>query len=138
MNGIDYAFSDIRLAQQPTDGLLVTMADGTPMPRVLKIGDRLLFQLFLSEPATDAVVELQRDSWYQPVHINGEPYVQLLKSGRDKDGRYWSAVVTLEDGTDTFHVEGYPVLFRASITGGALSETMSTLMVDIASIRTNH
>ena len=48
MKGIDYAFSDVRLAQQPTDGLLVTMADGSPMPRVLKIGDRLLFQLFLN------------------------------------------------------------------------------------------
>jgi hypothetical protein len=137
MKGIDYAFSDIRLVQQPTDGLLVTMADGSPMPRVLKIGDRLLFQLFLNEPATDAVVELQRDSWYEPVRINGEPYVQLLKAGRDKDGRYWSAIVTLGEGTDTFHVEGYPVLFRATITGGALTETLSTLMVDIASAETN-
>ena len=134
MKGIDYAFSDVRLVQQPTDGLLVTMADGSPVPRVLKIGDRLLFQLFLKEPATDAVVELQRDSSYEPVRINGEPYVQLLKAGRDKDGRHWSAVVTLGAGTDTFHVEGYPVLFRAAITGGALAETMSTLMVDIAAL----
>jgi hypothetical protein len=131
MKGIDYAFTDIRLAQQPTDGLLVTMADGAPLPRVLKLGDRLLFQLFLNEPAKDAVVELQRDSWYEPVRINGEPYVQLLKAGRDKDGRYWSAVVTLGAGTDIFHVEGYPVLFRATITGGALSETLSTVMVDV-------
>ncbi len=137
MKGIDYAFSDIRLVQQPKDGLLVTMADGSPIPRVLKIGDRLLFQLFLIEPATDAVVELQRDSWYEPVRINGEPYVQLLKAGRDKDGRYWSAIVTLGEGTDTFHVEGYPVLFRATITGGALTETLSTLMVDIASPEAN-
>ena len=81
-------------------------------------------------------MELQRDSWYEPVRINGEPYVQLLKAGRDKDGRFWSAVVTLGDGTDTFHVEGYPVLFRATITGGALTETLSTLMVDIASTET--
>ncbi len=132
MKDIDYAFTDLRLTQQPTDGLLVTMADGTPLPRVLKLGDRLLFQLFLNEPAIDAVVELQRDATYQPVRINGEPYVQLLKAGRDKDGRYWSAVVTLGAGTDTFHVEGYPVLFRAVITGGALCETMSTLMVDFA------
>ena len=130
MKGIEYAFDDVRLAAQPTNGLLVTMADGSPLPRVLKDGDKLLFQLFLDDPATDAVVELLRDAWYEPVRINGEPYVQLLKSGREKDGRNWSASVTIGPRTDRFHVEGYPVLFCAAITGGSIQETLSTMMVD--------
>jgi hypothetical protein len=64
------------------------------------------------------------------VRINGEPYVQLLKSGREKEGRYWSAVVKLGPQTDKFKVSGYPVLFRAVITGGAIKETLSTMTVD--------
>jgi hypothetical protein len=40
-------------------------------------------------------------------------------------------------GPAAFHVEGYPVLFRATITGGALAETLSTLMVDIAAAETS-
>ena len=102
------------LAAQPTDGLAITLADGSPLPRSLKTGDELLFRLFLDQPATDAIVELLRDSWYEPVRINGEPYVQLLKSGKEKDGRYWSAVVKLGPKTDKFKVAGYPVLFRAA------------------------
>ena len=121
MKGIDYAFSDIRLVQQPKDGLLVTMADGSPIPRVLKIGDRLLFQLFLIEPATDAVVELQRDSWYEPVRINGEPYVQLVKT--DADGREWAGRVKLGPGTGKFALAGYPLVFRAMITGAPVKES---------------
>lgn len=129
--GIDYAFADLRLAVQPTDGLAVTMADGSPLPRVLKIGDELLFRLYLEKPATDAVVEIFRDSWYEPVRLNGEPYVQLLNAGRDKDGRHWAAVVRLGEKTDRFKTSGYPVLFRATINGGAIKETMSTLMLDV-------
>ena len=130
MKGIEYAFTDMSLAAQPTDGLTVTMADGSPVPRTLKTGDELRFRLFLEQPATDAVVELLRDSWYEPVRINGEPYVQLLKAGKDKDGRLWSATVRLGPKTDKFKVTGYPVLFRAAISGGAIKETMATLLVD--------
>ncbi len=90
----------------------------------------MLFRLFLEKPATDAVVELLRDSWYEPVRINGEPYVQLLKSGKEKDGRYWSAVAKLGPQTDKFKVTGYPVLFRATLTGGVIKETLSTMLVD--------
>ena len=130
MKGIEYAFTDVSLAAQPTDGLTVTMADGSPVPRTLKTGDELRFRLFLQQPATDAVVELLRDSWYEPVRINGEPYVQLLKAGRDKDGRLWSSTIRLGPKTDKFKVTGYPVLFRAAISGGAIQETLSTLLVD--------
>jgi hypothetical protein len=58
-------------------------------------------------------------------------YVQLLKSGKEKDGRYWSAVVKLGPKTDKFKVTGYPVLFRAAISGGAIQETLSTVLVDM-------
>jgi len=130
MKGIRYAFEGMNLSAQPADGLAITMADGSPLPRSLKNGDELLFRLFLDKPATDAIVELFRDSWYEPVRINGEPYVQLLKSGKEKDGRSWSAVVKLGPKTDKFKVAGYPVLFRATITGGAIPETLSTVLVD--------
>jgi hypothetical protein len=130
MKGIHYAFANMSLSAQPTDGLAITLADGSPLPRSLKNGDELLFRLFLDKPATDAIVELFRDSWYEPVRINGEPYVQLLKSGKEKDGRSWSAVVKLGPKTDKFKVTGYPVLFRATITGGAIKETLSTVAVD--------
>ncbi|MFH1921873.1 MAG: hypothetical protein ABIP48_18565, partial [Planctomycetota bacterium] len=85
MKGIDYALADLNLSAQPTDGLAITLADGSPLPRTLKTGDALLFRLFLEQPAIDAIVELFRDSWYGPVRINGEPYVQLLQSGKEKD-----------------------------------------------------
>jgi hypothetical protein len=130
MKGIDYAFEELRLAARPTNGLAVTLADGSPLPRSLKAGDEIAFRLYLEQPADDAVVELFRDSWYGPVRINGEPYVQLLKSGREKDGRTWSAVVKLGPSTDKFKGTGYPVLFRAVVHGGAISETLSTLMID--------
>ena len=130
MKGINYALQNISLVAQPVDGLAITMADGTPLPRSLKTGDELLLRLFLEQPATDAIVELFRDSNYAPVRINGEPYVQLLKSGKEKDGRYWSAVVKLGPKTDRFKVTSYPVLFRAIVTGGAVKETLSTVVVD--------
>ena len=129
--GIEYGISELSLCDQPKDGLAITMADGSPVPRILKVGDELLFRLFLDKPATDAVVELLRDSMYEPVRINGEPYVQLLRAGRDKDGRCWSAVVKLGPATDKFKVTGYPVLFRAAISGGTIKETLCTMMVDV-------
>jgi hypothetical protein len=129
--GIEYGISAMSLCDQPADGLAITMADGSPVPRTLKAGDELLFRLFLNSPATDAVVEILRDSSYEPVRINGEPYVQLLRAGRDKDGRYWAAVVKLGPATDKFKVTGYPVLFRAAISGGTIKETMCTMMVDV-------
>jgi hypothetical protein len=131
MQDIEYDLEEVSLVSQPRDGLAVTLVDGSPLPRVLNIGDEILFRLFLDSPATDAVVELLRDSWYEPVRINGEPYVQLWKAGHEKDGRYWSASVRLGPQTDTFQVTGYPVLFRAVMTGGARQETLSTVTVDI-------
>jgi len=64
------------------------------------------------------------------VRINGKPYVQLLKSGKQKDGRIWSAVVKLGPQSDRFKVTGYPVLFRAIITGGAIKEALNTITAD--------
>lgn len=105
--------------------------DGSPLSRVLKLGDEILFRLFLDSPAVDAVVELLCGSSYDPMRINGQPYVQLWKSGPAQDGYNWSAAVRLGPETDSFQVDGYPVLFHAVITGGTRRETSSTVMVDI-------
>ncbi|MBM4088552.1 MAG: hypothetical protein FJ276_03870 [Planctomycetes bacterium] len=43
----------------------------------------------------------------------------------------WREVrVRLGPKTDKFKVTGYPVRFRAAISGGAIKETMSTMLVD--------
>jgi hypothetical protein len=128
--GVQISLDHVSLNETPTDGLVVTMEDGSPLPAVLKEGDQLRFRLYLSQPATDAVVELSQGSHYVPVRINGEPYVQLIKSGLDKDGRYWSGVLKLGPGSDKFKINGYPLLVRAVITGGSITETMSTFFVD--------
>ena len=129
--GIRFTYDWLRLSRLPLDGLSVTLADGSPLPPAIKAGDSLLFRVLLDKPATDVVVELYRDSNYIPVRMNGEPYVQLLKTGREKDGRQWSAVVQLASGTEKVKLAGYPLLFRAVITGGAIRETLANVFVDI-------
>ena len=129
--GIRFTYDWLRLSRLPLDGLSVTLADGSPLPPALKAGDSLLFRVLLDKPATDVVVELYRDSSYAPVRLNSEPYVQLLKTGREKDGRQWSAVVPLGPGTEKVKLAGYPLLFRAVITGGAIRETLANVFVDI-------
>lgn len=119
----------MQLVRRPTDGLVVTLADGSPLPVSLKQGDTLLYRLFLEKPAVDVTVEALFDSSYQPIAINGEPYVQLQKTGA-KDGREWAAQVTLGKGTTKADgTKGYPVMFRAVITGGAIPNSMMNAQV---------
>ena len=118
-------FDWMQLVRRPVDGLVVTLADGSPLPESLKQGDTLLFRLFLETPAIDVTVETLVNAMYQPIPINAEPYVQLRKVGT-KDGRAWAATVKLGPGTGTADGIkcGYPVMFRAMITGGAVSNSM--------------
>jgi len=100
----------------------VTMADGSPLPEVLKAGDELLFRVFLDAPATDVTVETQVDSMYQPVPINGEPQVQLVAVGA-RDGREWAAKVKLGERTGKVDGrKGYPVVFRAVVSGSKVGD----------------
>lgn len=127
--GAKYTYDWMQLVRRPTNGLVVTLADGSPLPQALKQGDTLLYRLFLDKPAVDVTVEALFDSSYQPIAINGEPYVQLQKVG-DKDGREWAAQVTLGKGTTKADgTKGYPVMFRAVITGGAIPNSMMNAQV---------
>jgi hypothetical protein len=114
----------LQLVRRPVNGLAVTLGDGAPLPDSLKTGDTLMFRLFLEQPAADATVEALADHAYSTIPLSGEPYVQLYKVGA-KDGRAWGARVTLGPGTGKANgSKGYPILFRARITGGAISNTM--------------
>jgi hypothetical protein len=116
----------LQLVRRPQDGLAVTLADGAPLPSILKQGDGLLFRLFLEKPALDATVEVSGGSSYTPIPLNGHNSLQLLRVG-SKDGTEWAAQVTLGPGTGTFDGgSGYPVFFRAVITGGRLRDTYAT------------
>jgi len=126
-----YTYDWLQLVRRPVDGLIVTMADGAPLPPVLKQGDELLYRVFLEQPALDVTVEALGGSNYSPVLINKEPYVQLLKVGAG-DGREWAATVKLGPGTTPFDgSKGYPILFRAVIAGGAIPDTSQTVSVKI-------
>jgi hypothetical protein len=114
----------MQVVRRPINGLVVTLGNGAPLPVSLKAGDTLMFRLFLDQPASDATVETQAGGTYSTVPLNGEPYVQLYKVGA-KDGRAWAARMTLGPGTGKADGEkGYPILFRAKITGGAITNTM--------------
>jgi hypothetical protein len=116
----------LRLVRRPQDGLAVTLADGAPLPEVLKQGDEVLFRLFLEQPALDATVEVSGGSNYSPIPLNGQNSLQLLRVGAE-DGMEWAAQVKLGPGTGTFDgTTGYPVFFRAVITGGKLKDTYGT------------
>ena len=127
--GAKYTYDWMQLVRRPTDGLVVTLGDGSPLPGSLKPGDTLLYRLFLERPAVDVTVEALVGASYQPIAINGEPYVQLQKTGA-KDGREWAAQVTLGKGTaQADGTKGYPVMFRAAITGGAIANSMMNAQV---------
>ena len=111
----------LRLAAWPRNGLVVTLADGSPLPRILKQGDTLHFEVHLDEPATDVTAEAMTGPSYKPLSFNAEPYVQLAKA--DTEGRVWAADLTLGKGTGTFKCGGYPAVFRANVLGGALEQT---------------
>jgi hypothetical protein len=119
----------LQLVRRPQDGLAVSLADGTPLPEALRQGDELLFRLFLEQPAQDATVEVSGGSNYTPIPLNGQNSLQLLRVGA-KDGQEWAAAVKLGPGTGTFDGStGYPVFFRAVITGGKLKDTYATASV---------
>lgn len=126
--GPEFTFDWLRLVRRPLDGLVVTLADGAPLPETVGEGDRLHFELHLSALAQDAVVEVQVGPNYEPLAINGEPYVQLQRG--DEKGKVWVGEVTLGTETGKFTPKGYPVVFRAVITGGMMTETFASAFVE--------
>lgn len=125
--GPRFTYDWIRFARRPLDGLAVTLADGAPLPEAVGEGDTLHFELHLTSPAQDAVVEVQTDAPYNPLAINGEPYVPLRRA--DQEGCVWVGQVTIGPGTGKFTPQGYPTVFRAVITGGAIRETFASAFV---------
>lgn len=132
MGPIRCTFDWMRLVQRPEDGLAVTLADGSPLPEVLERGDEILLHLILSEPAADATVSVLAGPGYVPLALNGQPTVQLVKAGNG-DGREWAAKVKLGEGTGSFDfpASGYPLVFRANILGGTITETYASACVSI-------
>jgi hypothetical protein len=121
--GPAFTFDWLQLGRRPQDGLAVTMADGAPLPEVLKAGDELLCRLFLDKPALDATLEVSGGAPYNPIPLNGQSSLQLARVGA-KDGTEWAAQVKLGEGTGKFSgADGYPVFFRAVVTGGAIKDT---------------
>jgi hypothetical protein len=125
--GPQFTYDGLRLVDLPLDGLIVTLGDGTPLPEAVKPGDTLHFEVHLREPAQDATVETLTGPNYSPLAINGEGYVQLYPA--DDTNRVWVGEVTIGPGTGKFKPEGYPVVFRANLVGGALSETLASASV---------
>jgi hypothetical protein len=126
--GPEFTFDWIRLVRRPLDGLAVTLADGSPIRDKLREGDTLHFEVHLTQPAQDVVVEVLTGAGYDPLSINGKPYVQLHPA--DESGSVWVGEATLGSGTGKFECKGYPVVFRAVITGGAIDETWASAFVN--------
>jgi len=126
--GPEFTFDWVRLVRDPEDGLLVTQGDGSPLGDKVKPGDTLHFELHLSQPAADATVEVLTHFTYSPLPINGQPYVQLHRA--DETGKVWVGEVTLGEGTGQFKPEGYPVVFKAAVAGGAIQETYASAFVE--------
>jgi hypothetical protein len=129
--GPKFLFEWLRLTAIPVNGLVVTLKDGSPLPAVLHQGDELILYLNLAKPADDAVVEVLTGPNHLILPINGEPYVQLTRIG-ENDGREWAAQVQLGAGTGKYDgSSGYPILFRARISGGEIKETYACTAVKI-------
>lgn len=127
--GPAFTFDWLQLVRRPVDGLAVTLADGSPLPEALKQGEELAFRLFLQEPALDATLEVCGNHTYSPIPVNGQSSLQLVRMGAG-DGREWGAQVKLGEGTGTFDgTQGYPVFFRAVLTGGAIKDTYAVAAV---------
>ena len=124
-----FTFDWLRLSKRPVNGLAVTLADGSPLPDTIKTGDTLAFEVLLEKPALDVVVSLLGGSAYTPIALNGQPHIPLSRA--DREGRVWTARTTIGSGTPAFQLQGYPLVFRARITGGPLRETRASAFVSI-------
>ncbi|MCX7599371.1 MAG: hypothetical protein N2512_11000 [Armatimonadetes bacterium] len=125
--GPSFTFDWARLVRRPTDGVVVTLADGSPLPEALREGDRLHFEVHLSAPADDVAVEACGGPTYEPIAINGEPAVQLRPA--DETRQVWVAEVAIGPGTGKFTPKGYPVVFKARVVGGQIEETLASAFV---------
>ena len=126
--GSTHTIGWVRLAKEPVNGLAVTMADGSPLGDAVRKGDRLRFRVVLERRAHDVSVEVLVDRSYQPLRINGQPYVQLRKA-EGKAGRVWAAQVTVGEGTGTFDATRKPVLFQAIVADGRIWRTYASAFV---------
>ena len=117
--GAKYTYDWMQLVRRPTDGLIVTLADGSP-PETLKPGDTLLYQLFIEAPAVDVTVETMVDSMYSPVGDQRRA-VRAVAGVGAKDGREeWAAQVTLGKGTTKADgTRELPVMFGPSSLAAA-------------------
>jgi len=127
--GPRFTYDWIRLARRPVDGLSVTLADGAPLPETLTLGQALHFEVGLSAPAQDVVVDARVGAQLSPLLLNGQPYLQLRQA--DGEGLVWTADLTLGPGTETFKLEGFPLLLRATVTGGRIASTHHAAFVNV-------
>lgn len=125
--GPSFTFDWLRLVRRPRDGLVVTLADGIPLPEAVREGDRLHFEVHLAAPADDVTVEAYGGPSYEPIGINGEPYVQLRPA--DENRQIWVGEVTIGPGTTKFTPKGYPAVFKARVIGGQIQETLASAFV---------
>jgi len=126
--GSTHTIGWVRLAAEPVNGLAVTLADGSPLGDAIRKGDRLRFRAVLERPAHDVSVEVLVDRSFQPLSINGQPYVQLRKADGGV-GRVWEAQVTVGEGTGTFDATRKPVLFQAIVADGRIWRTYASAFV---------
>ncbi|MCC7492981.1 MAG: hypothetical protein IT204_11555 [Fimbriimonadaceae bacterium] len=120
-----FQFGWVRLVARPRNALVVTRADGSPLGETLRAGDTLHFEVLLDQPARDVVVEAQAGSALSSLRLNGEPYVPLRPA--DDTQRVWVGQLTLGPGSGTFRYEGYPLVFRAVVTGGSIPATYAAV-----------
>jgi hypothetical protein len=125
--GPTFNFDWLRLVRQPVNGLAVTRADGSPIGDAVTAGDTLRFELHLEEPAKDAIVETFVGHRYERVAINGQPYLQLRRA--EESGCVWIGQVTIGPETEKESLATEPVVFRAAIAGGAITETYASAAV---------
>ncbi len=118
--GPRFVFDWVRLADRPAEGLAVTLADGRPLPSVLKTGDKIHFELHLRSPAADASVQALGGSNYHPVSLGGSGRIPLRRV--DRAGTIWSADITVGKDADAFQCKGYPLVFHADIAGAVVPD----------------
>ncbi|NOY80294.1 MAG: hypothetical protein GXP31_04730 [Kiritimatiellaeota bacterium] len=113
--GPRFEYDWVRLADRPAQGLAVTLADGRPLPKVLKAGDKVHIELHLKDPAADASVQPLGGSNYGPVSLGGTGRIPLRRANRA--GTVWMADLTVGKDAGAFQCKGYPLVFRADVAG---------------------